>query len=108
MSHADENGRRGRTTHLHLHDKRTALVLDRRLNRLDRALEAVDRGVLHAHVSAPPTQHETAGARTLSVAFVLRTYSGGATSFALIGTASVLWPSPARSAFLIASMPAGV
>lgn len=48
------------------------------------------------------------GMHTLSVAFVLRTYSGGATSFALIGTASLLCASPARSAFLIASIPAGV
>ena len=46
--------------------------------------------------------------RTLSVAFVLSTYNGGATSLALIGTASVLDFSPALRAFLIASIPDGV
>jgi hypothetical protein len=46
--------------------------------------------------------------RTLSVAFVLSTYSGGATSLALIGTCSLLARSPARSARRIAPIPAGV
>lgn len=63
---------------------------------------------------------------TLSVAFVLKTYNGGATSFALIGTLSLLAFSPARRAlwervdqivmrilrdeayFLMASIPRGV
>jgi hypothetical protein len=42
---------------------------------------------------------------TLSVLLLLTTYSGGATSRILIGTAAVETASPARSAALMASMP---
>lgn len=100
-------------TYLHLHDQCTSLGLDRALNGFNGAFEAVDRNKLQVrtgvHVSASELvfihQHRFL---TLSVAFVLNTYSGGATSLALIGTVSLLSLSPALSAFLIASIPAGV
>ena len=100
-------------TYLHLDNQIAALLLDCTLDPFDSIFESFRGEILKGISSvscqplaiAPPAMESNL---TLSVAFVDITYKGGATSLALMGTASVLTASPARRARLIASIPAGV
>jgi hypothetical protein len=93
--------------YLHLDNKCATLIFDRTLDRINGAFKALDSRILRSIYSSITSQSKESKP-TLSVALVLSTYNGGATSFALIGTASLLSFSPARRAFLMASIPAGV
>ena len=92
-------------TYLDLDDQASALILNRSLDGLNSAFQPLDSGILAA--SLYQKIYCILGISTNLICCIC-TYNGGATSFALIGTASMLFFSPVHRAFLIASIPAGV